>query len=201
MVFGILTFLVSHGLTSDADLTATLAVQRLTFPGGVADDRGELDRVSPQSWLLVVGMAALFWLAGYRAEASCSVAAGAANMLAETIKHVIARPRPEATWLTSSRVHGGQSFPSGHVLFYVTFFGFLAYVTYAQFKRGLLRTTLLWIFGLLMVLVGPSRIWMGQHWASDVLASYTLGFACLVLLIEIYSRYRFHRTAVTGATT
>ena len=36
---------------------------------------------------------------------------------------------------------------------------------------------------------------MGQHWASDVLASYTLGFAYLVVLIEVYGRYRLDRTA------
>ena len=56
------------------------------------------------------------------------------------------------------------------------------------------------IFGLLIVLVGPSRIWMGQHWASDVLASYTLGFAYLVVLIEVYSRCRLSRAPARPPT-
>jgi membrane-associated phospholipid phosphatase len=89
---------------------------------------------------------------------------------------------------------GGHSFPSGHTLFYVTFFGFLAYLAYAQLKPGRIRIVVLSLTGLLIVLIGPSRIWMGQHWVSDVLASYALGLTYLVFLIEIYSRRRLANT-------
>jgi undecaprenyl-diphosphatase len=85
---------------------------------------------------------------------------------------------------------GGHSFPSGHTLFYVTFFGFLAYLAYAQLKPGRVRTAVLWATGLLILLVGPSRIWMGHHWASDVLASYALGLSLLVVLVQWYARRR-----------
>jgi undecaprenyl-diphosphatase len=84
----------------------------------------------------------------------------------------------------------GNSFPSGHTLFYVTSFGFLGYLAYAQLKPGRLRTALLWLTGLLILLVGPSRIWMGHHWASDVLASYALGLTYLVILVQLYGRRR-----------
>ena len=197
LVFGGLTILVTGGLTNDTDVTVTRAVQSLTIPW-VASLMIGVSWIGfpPQALLLVVGVAALFWLSGYRAEAGFAVAAASSTMLTETIKHLVGRPRPSSDLVDVIASASGHSFPSGHVLVYVTFFGFLAYVAYALLRRGLLRTTLLWIFGLLIVLIGPSRIWMGQHWASDALASYTLGFAYLLMLIEIYSRYRFNRTAV-----
>jgi membrane-associated phospholipid phosphatase len=93
---------------------------------------------------------------------------------------------------------GGNSFPSGHTLFYVTFFGFLGYLAYAQLKPGRLRTAVLWVTGLLILLVGPSRIWMGHHWASDVLASYALGLTYLMLLVQLYGRRRLGALGTTS---
>jgi membrane-associated phospholipid phosphatase len=201
LIFGGLTALVTGGLTSDTDVTITRTVQSLTIPWVAALMVGvSWIGFPPQAPLLVIGVAALFWLAGYRVEAGFAVAAAASTILTETIKHLVSRPRPGSDLVEVISSASGHSFPSGHVLFYVTFFGFLAYVAYALLKRGLLRKTLLWTFGLLIVLIGPSRIWMGQHWASDALASYTLGFAYLVMLIEIYSRFRFKRAAVAQVT-
>ena len=201
LLFGGLTALVTGGLTSETDLTVTRAVQRLTSPW-VASLMVGVSWIGfpPQAPLLVVGVAALFWLAGYRAEAGFVVAAAASTLLTATIKYLVGRPRPGSDAVDVIASASGHSFPSGHVLFYVTFFGFLAYVAYALLRRGLLRRTLLAVFILLIVLIGPSRIWMGQHWISDTLASYTLGFAYLVMLIELYSRYRFRRTAVAQVT-
>jgi membrane-associated phospholipid phosphatase len=201
LIFGCLTVLVSDGLTSGTDLAVTRAIQSLTFPGvGPLMIGVSWIGFLPQSTIVVVVVTALFWLAGYRLEAMFAVAAAASFILTDTIKQVMGRPRPSSDLVHVFASISGQSFPSGHVLFYVTFFGFLTYVAYALLKRGPLRTMLLWILGLLIVLVGPSRIWMGQHWASDALASYTLGFAYLVMLTEIYSRYRFSRSGATRDT-
>jgi len=161
--------------------------------GRAADDRGEPVRVPAAEPLDGRGLATLFWLAGQRTESGFLLAAGASSITAESIKAVVARPRPAADLVNVLAGAGGHSFPSGHTLFYVTFFGFLAYVAYALWKRGWFRTAVLWACSVLIALVGVSRVWMGQHWASDVLASYALGMACLWLLIQVYSRYRLSR--------
>jgi undecaprenyl-diphosphatase len=190
-IFGGLTVLVAQGLTASTDLAVTLTVQSLTSPV-VATLMIGVSWIGflPQSILVVAVTATVLWLAGVRTESVFVLGAAASDILTEVIKHVVGRPRPGSELVHVIAGASSPSFPSGHTLFYVTFFGFLAFLAYARITRGWLRTSLLWLFGVLIVLVGPSRIWMGQHWASDVLASYTLGFAYLVALIQTYSWYR-----------
>jgi undecaprenyl-diphosphatase len=191
LLFGGLTVLVTGGATASADLAVTTAVQGVAFPWlGPLMIGVSLFGFPPQSLLLVTGVATLFWLAGQRAESGFMLLAGASSVVGESIKAVVGRPRPEADLVNVLAGAGGLSFPSGHTLFYVTFFGFLAYIAYALWKPGWFRTAVLWVCAILIALVGLSRVWMGQHWASDVLASYALGMACLWLLIQLYSRYR-----------
>jgi membrane-associated phospholipid phosphatase len=78
------------------------------------------------------------------------------------------------------------SFPSGHVLYFTAFFGFLIFLAYTLFKHSWWRTLLLVILGVMVALIGLSRIYEGQHWASDVLAAYLLGSVWLTLSILVY---------------
>jgi membrane-associated phospholipid phosphatase len=201
MVFGGLTFLVTGGLTADADLVATQAVQGIAAPWfGPLMLGVSAFGFSPQSYIIVAIVAALFWRAGYRTESGFALAAAASAILTELIKALVGRPRPDAEVVDVIVGATGHSFPSGHTLFYVSFFGFLAYLAYAQLKPGRVRTAVLWLTGILILLVGPSRIWMGHHWASDVLASYALGLTYLVLLVQLYGRRRLgtHRERSTA---
>jgi undecaprenyl-diphosphatase len=196
LLFGGLTALVTGGLTADADLVATQTVQDIVVPWFGPLMLGiSLPGFAPQSYLIVASVAAFFWRAGYRTESRFALIAAASALLTEAIKRLVARPRPDADVVAVLEGASGHSFPSGHTLLYVTFFGFLAYLAYAQLKPGRLRTTVLWLAAILILLVGPSRIWMGQHWASDVLASYALGLAYLVMLVQTYGRRRLRAFA------
>ena len=77
------------------------------------------------------------------------------------------------------------SYPSGHVLFFVVFYGFFAYLAWIHFARWV-RMIVIAICGTLIVLIGPSRIFLGAHWASDVLGSYIIGAIWLFVLIVAY---------------
>ena len=48
------------------------------------------------------------------------------------------------------------------------------------------RNFCLVVFGMLVLFIGPSRVYMGQHWASDAIAGYALGFAYLLTLVELH---------------
>jgi membrane-associated phospholipid phosphatase len=190
-VFAVLTALVEAGMTAGLDLAGSLAVQQAAHPWIAA----LMDGVSalgfpPFSVYLVIGVGALFWLAGYRTESAFAIVASASAILTQAIKTIIERPRPASDLVRVIEGAAGYSFPSGHTLFYMTFFGFIGYAAYALLKPGRPRTAVLWICGALIVLVGPSRIWLGHHWPSDVLASYALGLAYLIFLVQVYSRVR-----------
>jgi len=85
------------------------------------------------------------------------------------------------------------SYPSGHVLFFVVFFGFFAYLAWIHFAQCV-RMIVIAICGTLIVLIGPSRIFLGAHWASDVLGSYIIGAIWLFVLIVAYRgiRRKYH---------
>ena len=64
-------------------------------------------------------------------------------------------------------------------------------------RPGLLRTLVLCVCAAMILLVGISRIWLGEHWASDVLGGYTLGFGLLLLVIWAYRSWEARHLART----
>lgn len=105
------------------------------------------------------------------------------------VKLAIGRPRPLDTLVDVFVPVHGNSFPSGHVMFYTVFFGFLFFLAWSRAPRSPLRWAALAICAGLVVLIGPSRIILGAHWLSDVIAAYLLGLVLLAFGIEFYLRY------------
>lgn len=121
-------------------------------------------------------------------EAIFMLATTSSVLLALVLKELIHRTRPyplnqNATGLIQTI--NEYSYPSGHVLFFVVFFGFFAYLTWIHFP-GRARLIVFAICGALIVLIGPSRVFLGAHWASDVLGSYIIGTLWLFVLIFAY---------------
>jgi membrane-associated phospholipid phosphatase len=137
---------------------------------------------------LIALAAILFWILDLRLEAILIVAVSATSaILNSLIKLIVARPRPSASLVEIIQASSGNSFPSGHVMSYIAFWGLLFTFGIILF-RGIhwWRTALLIISALFVVLVGPSRIYLGDHWASDVLGAYLLGFTWLVMSLWLY---------------
>ena len=137
---------------------------------------------------LVVLAAILFWILDLRLEAILIVVVYATSgILNGLIKLIVARPRPSASLVEIIQASSGNSFPSGHVMSYVAFWGLLFSFGIILFRgKHWWRTALLIISALFVVLVGPSRIYLGDHWASDVLGAYLLGFIWLAMSLWLY---------------
>jgi undecaprenyl-diphosphatase len=141
---------------------------------------------------LIVLAAVLFWMVDLRLEAIMVVVVSATSALLNwLIKLVVARPRPSASLVEIIQATSGQSFPSGHVMSYVAFWGLLFSLGVILFRgKRWWRTALLIISALFVVLVGPSRIYLGDHWATDVLGAYLIGGLLLSLSLWIYLNLR-----------
>jgi undecaprenyl-diphosphatase len=110
-----------------------------------------------------------------------------AMLLDQVFKHAIGRARPPvAAMLTPA---GGYAYPSGHAIQAITIWGILAALAVADRGRCT-RALLLATAGLVIVLVGVSRIYLGVHWFTDVVGGYALGATWLTVLLAVRLRWR-----------
>ncbi len=139
---------------------------------------------------LALGTALLFLLLRFRREALYLSLTLLSSVLNFGIKLLINRSRPTDDLVRVVGEVKNQSFPSGHTVFYVTFFGFLIFLMYRQRQFPL---TIRWgvgVVSLLLVLAVPfSRVYLGAHWFSDVAAGFVLGLISLIGLILLYFKF------------
>ncbi len=142
--------------------------------------------------ILVLLAAFIFWLAGLRLEAVFIVGLTVVSFGLNTLlKILVARPRPSIHLVDVFQASTGQSFPSGHVMAYLAFWGLLF-----SFGIILFRGTHWWRIALLVIaaffvaMIGPSRIYLGDHWASDVLGAYLIGGVLLGIALWIYIKMK-----------
>lgn len=104
------------------------------------------------------------------------------------IKELIGRPRPEDTVVHQLLSPIGLSFPSGHAMVPMVFFGFLGLMAWTYLQPGLKRTLGVVLTVLLVVLIGLSRVYLGVHWLSDVIGGWTGGLLMLILTDLLYQK-------------
>lgn len=130
---------------------------------------------------------ALFYFASYKREAIFTLATFVADGINGLVKLAIYRPRPSDTLVIVYQKLTDPSFPSGHVVHYVVFFGFLV-VAMVELKKlpKILRAFLISISLALIVSISVSRIYLGAHWATDVIGGYLVGYVLLSVLLYFY---------------
>lgn len=186
--FTTLTLLVKSTPSIPIDLAITRALQSIDSPifAGLMN-LISWPGFSPQSYIVAAVIVVILYALGFHWEAAVALFAALFTPLVNVmVKEYIQRPRPGIDVVDVFHILDSYSFPSGHVMFYAGFYGFLWFLAYTLLKRSWFRTLLLILLGTLIALVGISRIYLGQHWASDVLGAYLLGSLCLVLTIELY---------------
>jgi membrane-associated phospholipid phosphatase len=199
--FTTLTILVKTTPSFPIDLAITRALQSIDSPIFAASmNLISWPGFSPQSYIIPIIIVGLLYAFGFQWEAIAGIfAAFFAPLVNVIVKEYIRRPRPTVDLVQVFRVLDSYSFPSGHVMYYVCFFGFLWFLAYTLLKRSWIRTLLLILLAIPIATVGMSRIYLGQHWASDVLGAYLLGSLCLVVTIGLYcwgkTRFFVHQPA------
>ena len=115
-----------------------------------------------------------------------SVGALVTMLMNSLIKHLVERPRPEVVHLVTEH---GFSFPSGHSITSMFFYGFAIWLVWRYVDNQTAKWILTVLLAIPMFLVGPTRIYLGVHFPTDVLGAWCLGFAAIVLFIEIVCIY------------
>ncbi len=99
------------------------------------------------------------------------------------LKQVINRARPDAEHLVSVAT---LSYPSGHAMSAIAFYGFLIYLVYTFKLKAWIKTGLILLFGFLILAIGISRIYLGVHYPSDVVGGFIAGFIWVIFCIVLF---------------
>ncbi|MEK7123546.1 MAG: phosphatase PAP2 family protein [Patescibacteria group bacterium] len=134
----------------------------------------------------VLSAAAVLFYFKFKREALFIIAATAGSqILSFLFKNLIARPRPFINTLAEA---DGFSFPSGHSIAAVAFYGALAWVLLEFFDKKWKKSLTIGVVSVFIMLIGLSRIYLGVHWPSDVLGSFALGAAWLIFVIFVFKK-------------
>ncbi|HUS15199.1 MAG TPA: phosphatase PAP2 family protein [Chloroflexia bacterium] len=208
-------FAVAYAITvMVAAFLSALAKRYRTLPGDIRlarlVQRGQHDKaydvmmqaVSELGWqwpsvISRMTFSSLMWAAGFRMEGAFTAATWSGDLVTIVVKQTVGRPRPTKDLVRVVHNLGETSFPSGHVVHYVTFYGFLFYIFFTHLKQGQWRNAGLCVLAALVLLVGPSRVYMGEHWPSDVGGAYLVGSLWLaveiVAYLEMKARFQMNR--------
>jgi len=109
-----------------------------------------------------------------------------AVLLNEILKFIFQRARPDQiNWLVNEI---GYSFPSGHSAVSMAFYGFLIYLIYTNFTNQKYKWILIVILSIIIIFIGISRIYLGVHYLSDVLAGFLFSIIYLIIYVYLYNK-------------
>ncbi len=103
-------------------------------------------------------------------------------LLNQFCKHLFLRNRPIDINLI---VEKGYSFPSGHSMVSLAFYGLFIYIVYKSNLNKFVKFLLIMLLSTIILLIGVSRIYLGVHYTSDVIAGFSLSLAYLLMYINL----------------
>lgn len=145
---------------------------------------------NPSIVVIVAGLTlGILWLRHYREEAKIfAIACLGAFILNTGLKLVFSKPRPELWHRLIPET--SYSFPSGHALGSMVLYGLIAYllaIHYPQFAKFIYTFSVV-----LITLIGISRLYLGVHWPTDIIAGYGVGFLWLMVcttMLKLQTRH------------
>ena len=108
------------------------------------------------------------------------------TVLNQLLKRILQRPRP-----TEFRIieETGYSFPSGHSMVSMAFYGYLIYLIYRYVKNKYVKWIAIAFLSVLICSIGVSRIYLGVHYTSDVLGGFLVSISYLILFISTVNKF------------
>ena len=132
--------------------------------------------------LITLSILALIFLKNKKMALSININLVVITILNIILKSIIQRPRPEGYRLIDE---SGYSFPSGHSMISMAFYGLIIYYLWKNVKNKKIKYISVTLLTLMVLLIGISRIYLGVHYASDVLGGFIISIAYLIVFITI----------------
>lgn len=107
-------------------------------------------------------------------------------ILDSILKVIFRRPRPSNINLV---IEKGFSMPSAHAFISISFFGLIIYLIYKNYNKKICKKLIISILSMYILLIGITRIYLGVHYASDVLLGFSYGIIYLIFFIKIFDKY------------
>ena len=104
-------------------------------------------------------------------------------LINQVLKYLVQRPRPEGFRLISEV---GYSFPSGHSMISMAFYGLCAWMVWTYERDKIIRWLCCLAFTGIILAVGMSRVYLGVHYASDVIAGFCVSIAWLAVYTKVF---------------
>lgn len=111
---------------------------------------------------------------------------GVISLLNWILKNIVQRPRPNEFRLINE---SGYSFPSGHSMVSMAFYGFIIYLIYKKVENKYIKWGLITFLTILIISIGTSRIYLGVHYTSDVIAGFLISLAYLTVFTNVVKKY------------
>ena len=137
--------------------------------------------------LILLAIASYFVLKDKKISQYIMLNLGIAFILSRILKLIFSRERPQKVM---QLVHeNGYSFPSAHTLIGVAFYGFIIYLIYKKVDNKKVKITSITLLTLMLIMIGISRIYLGAHYATDVIGGVIFAIIYLFLFIKfIYNK-------------
>lgn len=187
---GVFAFYARESSRFEGDLAVDRWIQSISFP--LFDPLMRAISALGTIWISVIIVAfsiGVFWVFRRRWEAVFLLLTSIPPLINRALKELVDRPRPADDLVRVLEETSTPSFPSGHVVFAVVFFGLLFYLVSTAVKKSRIRVPIQVVLALIVLLMGPSRVYMGVHWPSDAGGGYVMGLLFVFLLVWLYRRF------------
>lgn len=132
-------------------------------------------------WLITITILCMLFIKEKKYKVTIPINLIVIAVLNSILKNIFVRPRPNELRIIDEL---GFSFPSGHSMASMAFYGYLIYIIYKNMKNKTLRNFLCIFLSILVLLIGISRIYLGVHYASDVIAGICFSITYLIIMIS-----------------
>lgn len=135
--------------------------------------------------LITLSIASLVFIKNKKIGICISANLGLITLLNLLLKNIVQRPRPEGYRIISET---GYSFPSGHSMISTAFYGLLVYLIFKNVKNSKLRWLMCIFLSIIAIGICCSRVYLGVHYASDVIAGFFTSIAYLMLATKLTNK-------------